>query len=84
MSVDTIFATAVELLAKEQGKNLREIVHEVMGLSSAEVSIREFRRISRPDQKGRLRSITLREAYEFARVLGKTVDDVIAYGLTKG
>lgn len=83
MSVDTIFATAVELLAKEQGKNLREIVHDVMALSSAEVSMREFRRICRPDPKGRLRNITLREAYEFSRALGKSIDDVIAYGLTK-
>ncbi len=83
MSVDTIFAAAVELLAKEQEKNLRELVHEVLGLSTAEVSMREFRRICRPDQKGRLRNITLREAYEFSRALGKSVDDVIAFGLTK-
>lgn len=83
MSVDTIFAAAIELLAKEQGKDLKAIVHSVMALSSPDVSIREFRRICRPDKQGRLRSITLREAYELARAFGKNVDDVIAYGLTK-
>ncbi len=82
MSIDTTFATAVELLAKEQGRDLRELAHQVMALSNPDVSIREFRRIRRPDTKGRLRNLTLREAYEFSRALGKTVDDMIAYGLT--
>lgn len=83
MSVDTVFATAVELMAKEQDKDLKAIVHDVIGLSSPDVSIREFRRICRPDKKGRQRNITLREAYEFSRALGKSVDDMIAYGLTR-
>lgn len=83
MSIDTIFATAVETLAKEQGKDLREIAHNAIGLSTPDVSIREFRRCIKPDTKGRYRTITLKEAYEMARSLGKTVDDVIAFGLTR-
>ena len=83
MSIDTIFATAIEGMAKEQAKDLKDIVHGVMALSSPDVSIREFRRICRPDKNGRFRNLTLREAYEFSRVFGKNIDDVIAYGITK-
>lgn len=84
MSLDTIFASAVELLAKEQGKDLKGMAHEIIGLSTPDVSIREFRRVTRPDKQGRLRALSLREAYEFSRALGKTMDDIIAYGLIKG
>lgn len=83
MSLDTVFASAVESLAQEQGKNIRELAHKVMRLSTPDVSIREFRRVTKADKQGRLRSLTLREGYEFARALGKTMDDVIAYGLTR-
>lgn len=83
MSLDTIFATAVEMIAKEQGKDIKSMAHEIIGLSSPDVSIREFRRITRPDRQGRYRTMTLREAYEFSHGLGKSIDDVIAYGLTK-
>ena len=83
MSIDTVFATAVEAMAKEQGKDLKAIAHDVIALSTPDVSIREFRRISRPDQKGRLRSVSLREAYEFSRAFGKSIDDMIAFGLTR-
>lgn len=83
MSLDTVFASAIELLAKEQGKDLKAMVHEIMGLSSPDVSIREFRRITKPDKQGRYRNLALREAYEFSRALGKTMDDIIAYGLTR-
>ncbi len=82
MSFDSIYASAVEAIAKEQGKDLKPIVHDVMGLSTPDISIREFRRISRPDKNGRYRTLTLREGFEFARALGKTVDDVVAYGVT--
>lgn len=82
MSLDTIFASAIELIAKEQGKDIKELAHKVIGLSTPDVSIREFRRITRPDRQGRLRALSLREAYELSRALGKTIDDVIAYGLT--
>ena len=83
MGIDSIFASAVESIAKEQGKDFKGIVHDVFKLSTPDVSIREFRRVSRPDKNGRRRTLTLREGYELARALGKTVDDVIAYGLTK-
>ena len=82
MSIDTIFASAVEAIAKEKNKDLKSIVHDVMGLSTPDVSIREWRRICRPDKQGRTRTITLREGYELARALGMTVDDVVAYGVT--
>ncbi len=81
MSVDTIFATAVERMAEEQGKDIRVIAHDVIRLSSPDVSVREFRRILRPDRQGRYRTVTLREAYEFSRIFGKTIDDMIATGL---
>ena len=83
MSLDTIFASAIELLAKEQEKDLKAMAHEIIGLSTPDVSIREFRRITRPDKQGRYRSLTLREAYEFSRAVGKSMDDIIAYGLTR-
>ena len=82
MSIDIVFASAVEAIASDQGKDLKVIVHDVMKLSTPDVSIREFRRVTRPDKNGRYRTLTLREGYEFARALGKTVDDVIAYGIT--
>ncbi|MBQ7608350.1 MAG: hypothetical protein IJU76_10340 [Desulfovibrionaceae bacterium] len=82
MSIDTIFASAVEAIAREQGKELKGIVHDVMDLSTPDVSIREWRRVSRPDKNGRSRTLTLREGYELARALGMTVDDVVAYGVT--
>lgn len=81
MSVDTIFAKAVEKMAAKQGKDLKSLAHKVMQLSTDEVSVREFRRISRPDKKGRLRSMTLREAYEFSRELGETIETMIALGM---
>lgn len=83
MSLDTIFASAIELMANEQGKDLKSLAHQIIGLSSPDVSIREFRRIMRPDKQGRYRALTLREAYEFSRALGKSMDDVIAFGLTR-
>ena len=82
MSIDTIFASAVEAIVREKEKELKGIVHDVMKLSTPDVSIREWRRISRPDKQGRCRTLTLREAYELARALGMTVDDVVAYGVT--
>ena len=81
MSVDTVFAAAVERLAQEQNKELKELVHNTMKLSTPDVSLREFKRIYRPDKQGRHRSLTLREAYEFSRAFGKTIDEMIALGL---
>ena len=52
-----------------------------MKLSTPDVSLREFKRIYRPDKQGRHRSLTLREAYEFSRAFGKTIDEMIALGL---
>lgn len=83
MSVDTVFATAVERMAEDRGLSMRELAHEVMKLSSPDVSVREFRRVSRPDKKDRLRALTLTEAYEFSRKFGKTIDDMIAIGLLR-
>ena len=82
MSIDTIFATAVEAIAKEQGKDVKGIVHKVFKLSTPDVSIREWRRVCRPDKQGRYRTVTLREGYELARALGMTVEDIVAYGVT--
>ncbi len=38
MSVDTVFAAAVEKLAQEQNKELKELVHNTMKLSTPDVS----------------------------------------------
>lgn len=81
MSVDTIYAKAVKKMAARQGKNLKSLAHKVMQLSTDEVSVREFRRISKPDKKGRLRAMTLREAYEFSRELEETIETMIAIGM---
>lgn len=81
MSVDTVFAAAVEKLAHNQEKDLKQLVHETMKLSTPEVSLREWKRVYRPDAKGRYRSLTLKEAYEFSRAFGKSIDEMIAIGL---
>lgn len=81
MSVDTIYAKAVEKIASQKGIDLKSLAHKVMALSTDDVSVREFRRITRPDKKGRLRTMTLKEAYEFSRELGETMEAMIAIGI---
>jgi hypothetical protein len=81
MSITTIYAKAIEELAEEKGLGIKELAHKTLGLSSPEVSLREFRRVIRPDRKGRLRELTLREAYELSRCLGETMESVIAIGM---
>ena len=84
MSVDTVFAAAIEKMAQDQNKGLKELVHNIMKLSTPDISLREFKRIYKPDAKGRYRSLSLREAYEFSREFGKTIDEMIAIGLLRG
>lgn len=84
MSVDTVFVAAIEKMAQDQNKELKELVHNIMKLSTPDISLREFKRIYKPDAKGRYRSLSLREAYEFSREFGKTIDEMIAIGLLKG
>jgi hypothetical protein len=81
MSIDTIYAQAVARLAEEKGLDLKELAHKVLGLSTPDISVRELRRVMRPDEKGRLRNLTLREAYELSRHLNETVETVIAYAM---
>ena len=81
MSIDTIYAQAVERLAKEKGLNIKELAHKTLGLSNPDVSLREFKRIIKPDTKGRKRELTLREAYELSRALGETLESVIALAM---
>lgn len=82
LMIDKIYASAVEKLAKEKEIELKPMVHKVMRLSSPDVSLREFKRIISPDAKGRKRTMTLREAFDFARSLLMTIDDVLAYGIS--
>lgn len=81
MSIDTIYAKAVEKLAQDKGLDIRKLAHDTLNLSSQDVSIREFKRVIRPDAQGRKRELSLREAYEFSRALGETVETVIALGM---
>ena len=81
MMINAVFVKAVEKIASEQKKDLRELAHEVFQMSSPDVSIREFRRISQPDYKGRLRQLSFAEAYQFAEKLGKSLDEIIKIGL---
>jgi hypothetical protein len=81
MSITTIYAKAVEELAKEKKLDLKELAHKTLGLTTPDISLREFRRVTRPDQKGRIRELTLREAYELSRCLGETMESVIAIGM---
>lgn len=81
MSIDILYAKAVERKAKESNLDMRKLAHDVMQLSTPDVSIREFRRCITPDTKGRFRHLTLREAFDFARRLLTTVDDLIADGV---
>ena len=82
MMINTVFIKAVEKVASEQGKDLRDLAHEVLQMSNADVSIREFRRIIQPDYKGRLRQLSFTEAYQISDKLGKTMDELVKIGLT--
>ena len=82
MTIDIVFAKAVEKIATDQGKSMPELAHKVLKMTTGEVSIREFRRIMRPDTKGRYRQLPLREAYEFAVLLDKSLDEIVKIGLT--
>ena len=81
MMVNAVFIKATEMLVAEQGKDLKEFAHEVLQLSNADVSLREFKRITQPDYKGRQRRLSFNEAYKIAEHLGKTVDEIIKLGL---
>lgn len=81
MIIDTVFAKAVEKVVAEQGKDLRKMADDVLKLSSPDVSIREFRRVTKPDKQNRLRQLTLREAYEFCILLDKSMDEMIKIGM---
>lgn len=81
MMINTVFVKAAEKLATEQGKDLKELAHEVLQMSNADVSIREFKRITQPDYKGRLRQLSFNEAYRIAESLGRTLDEIIKLGL---
>ena len=75
--IDTIYARAVVELAKEKGLDLRELAHKALNLSKPDVSVRELRRSIKPDTQGRLRALTLREAYILSQEIGLSMDEII-------
>jgi len=81
MIIDTVFAKAVEKVAEDQGLSLRDVAHQALKMSTPDVSVREFRRTTRPDKMNRLRPVSLREAYEISTILGKPIDELIKTGL---
>jgi len=78
--IDTIYARAVVELAKEKGLDLRELAHKALNLSKPDVSVRELRRSIKPDTQGRLRALTLREAYILSQEIGISMDEIIKKG----
>lgn len=80
LMIDTIYARAVAELAKEKGFDLRELAHKALKMSKPDISVREFRRSIKPDTQGRLRSLSLREAYILSQELGIPMDEIIKRG----
>lgn len=78
--IDTIYARAVVELAKEKGIDLRELAHKALHMSKPDVSVRELRRSIKPDGQGRLRALSLREAYILSQELGISMDEIVKRG----
>ena len=80
LMIDTIYARAVVELAKEKGLDLRDLAHKALKMSKPDVSVRELRRSIRPDTQGRLRALSLREAYILSQELEISMDEIIKKG----